>query len=206
MRLILLLPFAAVMGLLLFAAPTRADYLYAFDPINPTVYSDLSGMGIDLSDGYQSSSPVSGAVHNVVANHLLPFVNLGTTGSDAFTQGQSAGLRVTLIDGTERASVEFLFGFTGMLSAEFSDLAVSFRDGSSKSLTLNGQTYTISLTAPPLLPGDLLASIIPDAPGDPDPGSGPGSPSPTAPEPTSACLAGIASALLVAARAWTRRP
>jgi hypothetical protein len=202
-----------VLALWLFPTAVRADYIYAFDPINPTVYSDQSGMGIDLSDGYRSD-PTSGNVLGVTAIALTTFINPGTTGTDTFNTGQTSGLRATIIDGTASASVEFLLGFSGLLGADISEVALMFKDETTKTVTVNDHMYTISLLGPSFLPGNILARITLDGSEDePDDGGGTDGgpreepPNPVnAPEPATALLGAVGSALAaLAIPRWRKR-
>jgi PEP-CTERM motif len=152
------------LALVLFAAaaPARADYFYNWGPSLPTVFSDNSGMHVTLSDGDQVG-PVSGVQH-MTATVLSTFVNAGVTGTDTFSQGQAVGLAIDLTDGTQAGHVTFDIGISGTLSAgnpSVSNLSYAFLDGTTRTMTVNGTQYGVTLDGPGTIPGSILATITP---------------------------------------------
>jgi hypothetical protein len=192
----------ALVGALLafwLAANARADYLFNWDPVVPTVYSDQSGMRIDLSD--EPQSPFVSGSQNMVATALRTFINPGVEGSDTFTQNTSTTLKLAIVDGEAIGTLEFGLMFSGSLSAAGSSLSLSFLDETTKALTINGELYTVSLTAPSAIPGEVQASIRVGE-DDPEPPPVEEDPPPppvnNAPEPSSlalACLGVLGAAL-----------
>jgi hypothetical protein len=206
----------AVLALALATAGTaRADYFYNFSPTDfPTVYSDHSGMGINLINQTQIGPISTGHDTNVVAVTLSTFINPGITGSDTFTTGQHSTVSVTITDGTAHASTNFGLLFTGSLSASTSGISVAFDGPSSKPLTVNNHQYTITLDSivPPGVPGAISGSVggrilagIQVGP----PGGGPpsGGPPQNAPEPSTLVLSalGAAGGLFGGFRRWRLR-
>ncbi len=201
------------LALLLFAVaatPTRADYFYNWGPSLPTVFSDNSGMHVTLSDGDQVG-PVSGQ-QQMTATVLSTFINPGVTGTDTFSQGQTVGLGLDLTDGTQAGHVTFNIGISGSLTAgasALSGLSYAFLDGTTRSLTVNGTQYDVTLDGPGAIPGSILATITPG--GLPFTGGGTGETSGSggtgttnnAPEPSTLVLAALGMALLSFA-CWRR--
>jgi hypothetical protein len=70
-----------LLSLLLSNGRARADYLFNWDPDVPTIYSDNSGMSIELSDQPQSA-PVSGS-QRMIATVLSTFINSGIYRGDS---------------------------------------------------------------------------------------------------------------------------
>jgi hypothetical protein len=156
----------AVLALLVATGPAaRADYFYTFSAIdNPTVLSDHSGMGIVVNSQPQIGPVGTNSNTNVVAATMSTFINPGVTGSDTFNTGQSSTIKLTVIDGTQNASVQFGLSFTGSLSANNSQIGVAFDNGQtteSKQLTVNGNQYTVTLNSivPPGVPGDPPGTV-----------------------------------------------
>jgi len=141
------------------APAARADYFYNFAPItNPTVLSDHSGMGIVVNNQPQVGPVSANQNSNVVAATLSTFINPGVTGSDTFSTGQTSTIQLTVTDGTQHASVNFGLKFSGSLSANSSQIGVTFDNGQTsetKSLTVNGNQYSVVLNSivPPGIPG-----------------------------------------------------
>jgi hypothetical protein len=150
----------AVLALALASGPAaRADYFYTFGAIdNPTVLSDHSGMGIVINSQTQIGPVATLANTNVVAATMTTFINPGVTGTDTFNTGQSSTIKLTVVDGTQNASLNFGLMFSGSLSANNSQIGVTFDNGQtseSKVLTVNGNEYTVTLNSivPPGIPG-----------------------------------------------------
>src|SRR5262245_3910424 len=100
--------FAGLVALAVAGSPARADYFYSFSPIdNPTVLSDHSGMGIIVNNQNQVGPISTGLNSNVVAATLSTFINPGVTGSDTFNTGQQSTVKLTIVDGTQNAAVNF---------------------------------------------------------------------------------------------------
>jgi hypothetical protein len=206
------------LALLLFAGaaiPARADYFYNWGPSLPTVFSDNSGMHVTLSDGDQIG-PVSGIQH-MTATVLSTFVNPGVTGTDTFSQGQTVSLKLDLTDGTQAGNVAFNIGISGTLSASnpsISNLSYAFLDGTTRSLTVNGTSYgvTLALDGPGTIPGSILATITPGGlpatggggtGGSTGTGGGGGTTTSNAPEPSTLVLAALGGGL-VTVICWRR--
>src|SRR5207249_2827690 len=101
---------------------------------------------------------------NVVAATLSTFINPGVTGTDTFSTGQFATVKLTVIDGTDNGSVSFGLKFSGSLAANNAQIGVSFDNGQqseTKSLTVNGNQYSITLNSivPPGIPGAPPGSV-----------------------------------------------
>jgi hypothetical protein len=167
-------------------------------------------MQINLSDSAQTGL-VSG-VRSMVVTALSTFVNPDVYGPDTFNQGQQTGLKLTITDGLANGSVIFGIGFQGSLYPDgTSTLGMSFLDGTTKGLTVNGHPYTVAVSGAGNVPGEVLATITPgSAPGPGGKGgsgnsgsgsggsnSGSGSPGPTAPEPSGLVLASLGMSIAV---------
>lgn len=197
--------------MLLFLWPTtaRADYIFNWGPDIPTVYSDASGMQVDLSDMPQGG-PVTGT-QTMTATVLTTLISPGVTGTDTFSNGQRVALGVDILDGTEHGNLTFPVAISGSLSADGSNLSLDFPDGKTKSVTVNGQLYTVSLVGSGAIPGSLEAQIVtgedPLPVPEPEPEPEPTGVSPTAnaPEPSALVLAVMAIAAL-GSRRWIRSP
>ncbi len=200
------------LALMLMAGPrARADYAYNFSPIDfPTVYSDHSGMSINISNQPQVGPISTGLDTNVVAATLSTFINTGVTGADTFGTGQHATVGLTIIDGTDNKTVNFGLKFSGNLSATNSQITVALDGPSSRTLTVNGNTYTASLSSivPPGVPGAIPGSVggtifagIHVVTPPPPPGGGP--PTGNAPEPSTMVLSCLGLSMLGAA-GWRR--
>ncbi len=140
----------------------RADYFYNFSPIDfPTVLSDHSGMGINLVNQPQVGPVQTGQNTNVVATTMTTFINPGITGTDTFTAGQHSTIALTIIDGTQNATVNFGLAFTGTLSATNSQIGVAFTGPTTQTLTVNGNIYSVTLDSivPPGIPGAIAGSV-----------------------------------------------
>jgi hypothetical protein len=150
---------ATSFAVLLAGGSARADYLYNWDPDVPKVFSDHSGMQVDLTNG-KTVGPVSGN-QNMAVTVLSTLINPGVTGSDTFTQNNTTGLKLTITDGTQNGSVDFGLRITGSLSAEHSNLTYTFLDGTTKTLTVDGHAYTVSVDqASGSVPGSIGAKIL----------------------------------------------
>jgi hypothetical protein len=207
------------LALILFAAaatPARADYFYNWGPSLPTVFSDNSGMRVTLSDENQSG-PVSGVQH-MTASILSTFVNAGVTGTDTFSQGQTVSLKLDLTDGTMAGNTAFKIGISGTLSASnpsISNLTYAFLDGTTRSFTVNGTSYGVTLDGPGTIPGSILATITPGglpaiggggtggSSGSGGTGGSGGTTTSNAPEPSTLVLAALGTGLLSFA-CWRR--
>jgi hypothetical protein len=203
--------FGAVLALALATAGTaRADYYYNFSPTDfPTVYSDHSGMGINLINQPQIGPISTGHDTNVVAVTLSTFINPGVTGTDSFTTGQHSTIGVTITDGTDHASTNFGLVFTGSLSASTSNIGVAFDGPSTKPLTVNNHQYTITLDSivPPGVPGSISGSVGGKILAGIQVGPPSGGPPQNAPEPSTMVLSalGAAGVLFGGFRRWRLR-
>jgi hypothetical protein len=224
----------ALFALALASGPAaRADYFYNFSPVdNPTVLSDHSGMGIVVNNQPQVGPIATGLNTNVVAATLSTFINPGITGTDTFSTGQTSTVKLTIIDGTQNGSTTFGLKFSGTLSANNSQIGVTFDNGmtsETKSLTVNGNQYSVTINSivPPGVPGappgtvggapgaipgsiggQILAGIqVGPGPGGggPGPGTGGGPPS-SAPEPSTLVLSALGATLFGVGgwRKWRR--
>jgi hypothetical protein len=140
----------------------RADYFYNFSPIDfPTVLSDHSGMGINLVNQPQVGPITTGQNTNVVATTMTTFINPGITGTDTFTTGQHSTIALTIIDGTQNATVNFGLKFSGSLSATSSQISIGFDGPTTQTLTVNGQQYSVTLNSivAPGIPGAIPGSV-----------------------------------------------
>ncbi len=210
-----------VLASMLFAGHgARADYYYNFGPVDsPTVYSDNSGMGINLSNQPQVGPIATSMDTNVVATTLTTFINQGVTGTDTFSTGQHSGLALTIVDGNQNGTVQFGLNFSGTLAANNSQLKVDFESGDTKSMTINGNQYTVKLDTivPPGVPGAIPGGVggtiyagiyvEPGGGGDNgggDNGGGGTNPPSNTPEPSTMLLSGLGLSLLSLA-SWRRR-
>jgi hypothetical protein len=150
-------------------------------------------MLVQLSDAAESS-PVSGK-QSMVATVLTTFISPGINGTDFFSQGQKVSLGLDLVDGTEHGNVSFGIGISGSLSAIGSNLIYTYLDGKTKTLTVNGNQYTVTLGGSGSIPGEILATIDPYGSSEPPSGGGSEPPS-TAPEPSAIVLVLIGLSLL----------
>ena len=195
---------AAVLLVALAGTSARADFFYNWDPESFTLYSDSSGMHVELADAPQSAV-VSGN-QSMVATALKTFINPDAPPTDTFSFGQTGTLRLTIVDGTETGSTTFNLGLSGELSRSDSNLALQFLDGSTRSLTVNGEEYGVALTLPGSVPGQIRGLITVGPQGGPDPGDPPGGeppPAHTTPEPSAVVLTGT-GVVLVALRRLSR--
>jgi hypothetical protein len=203
---------APVLALALLAmsrAAARADLIawsYNWEPAAPAVSADSPGAGkVALSD-----EPAASAAGNsqMVATNLRTFSSADSAAPATFTH-QSYGLTLNLTDTASQTTGTLTFSgqLTGTLSASNSVLTNTFTGPVVKSLTLGGNTYTVTLdsyTAPPppgaANAGSIGASVVVSA-GSNSGGGGGGS----APEPPTAVLAGLGLVGLGVVGRWRAR-
>jgi hypothetical protein len=184
----------------------RADLIawsYNWEPAAPAVFADSPAAGkVAMSD-----EPAASAAGNsqIVATNLRTFSS-ASPGTPATFTNQGYGLILALTDTASGASGTLTFAgqLNGTLSASYSILANKFTAPTVKSLTLGGNTYTVTLdgyTAPPP-PGAAnagsIGATLTVAAGSKGGGGGGGS----APEPSTAVLTCLGLAGLGVAGRW----
>jgi hypothetical protein len=186
----------------------RADLIawsYNWEPAAPAVFADSPATGkVAMSD-----EPAASAAGNsqIVATNLRTFSS-ASPGTPATFTNQGYGLILSLTDtasGTT-GTLNFAGQLNGILSASYSVLANKFTAPTVKSLTLGGNTYTVTLdgyTAPPP-PGAAnagsIGATVAVAAGSKSTGGGGGGGS--SPEPSTAVLACLGLAGLSVAGRW----
>jgi hypothetical protein len=197
--------FGASLGLLLLAGvqaqadPVGWDYSWA--PSSLVVAADSGGTG-GVSMTLQATTHADGP-SDVIATNLRTFSSAPRTTPDSIAHGDYS-LTLTLTDSASKATgtVTFTGFFSGTFSTTSSNLANEFTGDTTKTISLGGHLYTITIGpyAPPGPPSASNAGTISahvDV-GDDHGGGG------DSPEPSTMVLAGLGLSFLGAA-SWRKR-
>ena len=192
--------------LLLTNSSARADLLswgYNWTPSASQVSANAGGSGyISLTD--TPSMAASGASNTVVTN-LHTFSTASATSPDTFNNANvSFTLQLKDLASGATGSLTFSGAFTGTITADSSNVQLTFTSPTTESLSLGGNTYTVTMGTytPPGPPGASNAGSL-NAFVSVAPAGGTGTIS-SVPEPSTFVLAGLALPW-VGLSGWRRR-